>query len=213
MKMSRRGSHTRRQKPEAARPEGEAKRPYNMSARAEAAAATGDRLLACAWRHFTTRPYEEVRLQDIAADAGVTVQTLHNRLGSKDQALSAAYWWWGGQESIRRDAAPAGDVRAAIRIVFDHYEAHGDAILRMLAQEDRIQAIRDMTDIGREYHRDWARRVFAPMLVGLTRARRERRLASLIVATDVLVWKLLRRDMRMDRRAAESTVAELIGAS
>src|SRR3954452_2666916 len=191
-------------------PQAAAKRTYNMSARAEAAAATGDRLLACAWRHFTTRPYEEVRLQDIAADAGVTVQTLHNRLGSKDEVLSAAYWWWGGQESIRRDAAPVGDVRAAIRIVFDHYEAHGDAILRMLAQEDRIPAIREMTDIGREYHRDWARRVFAPLLAGLTRTHRERRLTSLVVATDVLVWKLLRRDMKLSRAEAERTVASVI---
>jgi AcrR family transcriptional regulator len=183
-----------------------------MAARAEAAAETGERLLASAFKHFTTRPYEEVRLQKIATDAGVTVQTLHNRFGSKDQLLSAAYWWWGEQELARRDAAPVGDVRGAIRVVFDHYEAHGDAILRMLSQEDRIPAIRDMTDIGREYHRDWTRRVFAPLLVGLTPARRERRLASLVVATDVLVWKLLRRDMRMERRAAESTVAELIGA-
>jgi AcrR family transcriptional regulator len=187
------------------------KRPYKMSARAEAAAATGERLLASAWRHFATRPYEEVRLQDVAADAGVTVQTLHHRFGSKDALLTAAYWWWGGQESQRRDAAPPGDVRKAIRIVFDHYEAHGDAILRMLSQEDRIPAIREMTEIGREYHRDWTRRVFAPLLVGLPRARRERRLTSLIVATDVLVWKLLRRDMRLERREAEATVATLVG--
>src|SRR4051794_25250291 len=169
------------------------KRPYQMSARADAAAATGERLLASAFRHFTTQPYDQVRLQDIAADAGVTVQTLHNRFGAKDQLLSAAYWWWGDQESARRDAAPVGDVRKAIRIVYDHYEAHGDAILRMLSQEDRVPAIRDMTDIGREYHRDWTRRVFAPLLAGLTRPRRERRLNSLIIATDVLVWKLLRR--------------------
>jgi hypothetical protein len=83
----------------------------------------------------------------------------------------------------------------------------------MLSQEDRIPAIRDMTEIGREYHRDWTRRVFAPQLAGLTRARRERRLASLIVATDVLVWKLLRRDMRLERREAERTVAVLVGTS
>jgi AcrR family transcriptional regulator len=184
-----------------------------MSARAHAAAETGERLLASAFRHFTTRPYEEVRLQDIAADAGVTVQTLHNRFGSKDEVLGAAYRWWGEQELARRDAAPVGDVPGAIRVVFDHYEAHGDAILRMLSQEDRIPAIRDMTEIGREYHRDWTRRVFAPQLAGLTRARRERRLASLIVATDVLVWKLLRRDMRLERREAERTVAVLVGTS
>jgi AcrR family transcriptional regulator len=187
------------------------KRPYRMSARAEAAAETGERLLASAFKHFTTRPYEEVRLQEIAADAGVTVQTLHNRFGSKDQLLSAAYWSWGDQETARRDAAPVGDVRGAVRVVFDHYEAHGDAILRMLSQEDRVPAIREMTDFGREYHRDWARRVFAPLLEELPRGpRRERRLNALVIATDVLVWKLLRRDMKLSRREAERTMASVI---
>jgi AcrR family transcriptional regulator len=188
-----------------------AKRPYRMSARAEAAAATGERLLAAAYGRFTTLPYEEVRLRDIAADAGVTVQTLHHRFGSKDDMLSAAYQWWGDQETLRRDAAPVGDVAGAVRNVFDHYEAYGDAILSMLAQEDRIPAIREMTDLGREYHRDWTRRVFAPLLAELPRGpRRERRLNALVVATDVLVWKLLRRDMRLGRAEAERTVASVI---
>src|SRR3954467_9473321 len=188
----------------------ESKRPYRMSARAEAAAATGERLLAAAYGRFTTLPYEEVRLRDIAEDAGVTVQTLHHRFGSKDEMLSAAYQWWGDKETLRRDAAPVGDVAGAVRNVFDHYEAHGDAILRMLSQEDRVPAIKEMTDLGREYHRDWTRRVFAPLLVGLTRTRRERRLTSLVVATDVLVWKLLSRDMKLSRAEAERAVASVI---
>jgi AcrR family transcriptional regulator len=189
----------------------ETKRPYRMSARAEAAAATGERLLAAAYGRFTTQPYEEVRLRDIAEDAGVTVQTLHHRFGSKDEMLSAAYQWWGDKETLRRDAAPVGDVPGAVRNVFDHYEAHGDAILRMIAQEDRVQAIKDMTDLGREYHRDWTRRVFAPLLEELPRGpRRERRLNGLVAATDVFVWRLLRRDMKLSRREAERTVASVI---
>jgi AcrR family transcriptional regulator len=182
-----------------------------MSARAEAAAATGERLVKAAYRRFTTQPYDEVRLRDIAADAGVTVQTLHHRFGSKDDLLGAAYRWWGEKETLRRDAAPVGDVAGAVGNVFDHYEAHGDAILRMLAQEDRVPAIREMTDLGREYHREWTRRVFAPLLEELPRGpRRERRLNALVVATDVLVWRLLRRDMKLSRREAERTVASVI---
>jgi AcrR family transcriptional regulator len=192
---------------------GQRKRQYRMTARAEAAAATGERLLAAAWSHFASRPYEEVRLRDVATDAGVAVQTLHARFGSKDELLTAAYWWWGDQESARRDAATAGDVPEAVRVVFDHYEAHGDAILRMLSQEDRVDAIHEMTDRGREYHRDWAARMFAPLLGGLAPAARERRLDTLVIATDVLVWKLLRRDMKRGRREAERAVVQLVRAS
>ena len=181
-----------------------------MSARADAAAATGERLLAAAWKHFGTRPYEEVRLREIAADALVTEQTLLARFHSKDELLAAAYEWWGRNEKSRRDSASAGSFPEAVTNVFDHYEAHGTAILRMLSQEDRIPAVRQLTDMGRDYHRDWAGRVFEPLLAGLGRAARERRLAALVIATDVLVWKLLRLDMQFSRARAERTVLEMI---
>jgi AcrR family transcriptional regulator len=189
---------------------GSKERTYRMTARADAVAATGERLLAAAWKHFSARPYEEVRLRDIAADALVTEQTLLARFHSKDELLTAAYRWWGMSEKSRRDTAPVGRVPEAIANVFDHYEAHGTAILRMLSQEDRIPAVRHLTDKGREYHRDWASRVFQPLLAGLRRASRERRLAALVTATDVLVWKLLRLDMQLRRPQAEKTVVEMI---
>ncbi len=181
-----------------------------MSARAEAAAATGERLLEAAWKHFGTRAYEEVRLREIAADAGVTEQTLLARFHSKDDLLAAAYRWWGMSEKSRRDAAPVGRFPEDVTNVFDHYEAHGTAILRMLSQEDRIPAVRDLTDRGRDYHREWASRVFQSLLSGLPRASRERRLAALVIATDVLVWKLLRHDMQLSRPQAERIVLEMI---
>ena len=181
-----------------------------MSARADAAAATGERLLAAAWKHFGTRAYEEVRLREIAADAGVTEQTLYARFHSKDELLTAAYRWWGMREMERRDAASVGRFPEAVANVFDHYEAHGTAILRMLSQEDRIPAIRNLMDRGRAYHRDWANRVFQPLLAGLPRASRERRLTALVIATDVQVWKLLRLDMQLSRPHAEKIVLEMI---
>jgi AcrR family transcriptional regulator len=152
-----------------------------MAARANAVAATEERLLAAAWEHFSTRPYEEVRLADIAADAGVTVQTLH-------------------------------DVRQAVRLLYDSYEAQGDAVFRMLAAEERIPAVHDMAEAGRAWHRAWVERTFAPLLDGVSGAARERRLVQLVVATDALVWKLLRREMGLGRAAAERVVIEMITA-
>ena len=85
-----------------------------MSSRAQAAAATGERLLAAAWQHFTTRPYEEVLLREIATEAQVTAQTLHARFGSKEELLVAAYAWFGQQEMSDRPATPTTDVPEAI---------------------------------------------------------------------------------------------------
>jgi AcrR family transcriptional regulator len=185
-------------------------RAYRMSARADAAAATGERLLAAAWRHFGSRPYEEVRLREIAAEAGVTEQTLLARFHSKEELLTAAYVSWGKRIIAGRDAAPVGRVPEAIENLFDHCEAHGNAVLRMLSQEDRIPAIRELTDMGRVYHREWVGRVFRPLLAGLPRAARERRLTALVIATDALVWKLLRIDMQLSRPQAEKIVLEMI---
>jgi AcrR family transcriptional regulator len=184
-----------------------------MAARAEAATATGERILSAAWRRFAERPYEEVRLADIAADAEVTVQTIHARFGTKDELFVATWASVFAPEGARRDRAPVGDIRTAVHVLYDSYELEGDAVLRLMAQEDRMPAVRTMTDAGRGWHRGWVERTFAPLLTGLSGAARERRLVALIVATDLLVWKLLRRDMGLGRPTAERIVIDMITAT
>src|SRR3954466_10010582 len=189
------------------------KRRYRMVARAEAAAPTRERLLNAAWPHFADKPFEGVRLADVAADASVSVQTLLTHFGTKDALFVAAWGWRVAPEGARRDEAPVGDVRTAVRVLYDSYDRDGDAVLRLLAQEERIPAVREMADAGRRWHRGWVERTFAPLLDGLKGAKRERRLIRLVVATDLLVWKLLRREMGLGRKAAELIVTEMVTAS
>jgi AcrR family transcriptional regulator len=187
------------------------KRPYRMVARADAAAATRHRIAAAAWAQFSARPYDDVRLADVASDAGVSVQTVHSVFGHKDELFVAAWRWM--TRTDRRSTAPVGDLKCAVRLLYDSYESGGDAVLRLLAQEDRIPAVRKMTDDGRSYQRDWVARTFAPLLADLPAAARRRRHAALIVATDLYTWKLLRRDMRLPRGTAERIVMEMIAAT
>src|SRR4051812_29831538 len=86
------------------------KRQYRMVARAEAAAATRERLLASAWEHFSERHFDDVRLADVAAGAGVSAQTLHAHFGAKDALFVAAWEWKWTPVGARRDTAHAGDV-------------------------------------------------------------------------------------------------------
>jgi AcrR family transcriptional regulator len=188
------------------------RRRYRLVARAQAASATRERLLASAWRHFSERAFEAARLADVAADAGVSVQTLLAHFGSKDGLFVAAWQWRMTPEGARRDSAPVGDVRAAVGVLYDSYEQDGDAVLRLLAQEERIPAVREMADAGRRWHRSWVDRTFGPLLERSSGAERERRLVALVVATDLLVWKLLRREMGLGRAAAEEIVAEMVTA-
>jgi AcrR family transcriptional regulator len=183
-----------------------------MVARAETAAATRERLLSSAWRHFAAHSFEAVRLADVAREAEVSVQTLHNHFGTKDDLFVAAWRWTMAPESARRDSAATGDVQAAIAVLYDSYDKDADAVLRLLTQEERIPAVHEMAEAGRRWHRAWVERTFEHLLEGLFGAERERRLVALVVATDVLVWKLLRREMGLGRVAAEQIVAKMVTA-
>lgn len=186
------------------------KRQYRMVARAEAAAATRHRLLESAWRSFAERAFEEVRLDDVAAEAGVSTQTLRSHFGTKEGLFVAAWRERMVPEGARRDRAPVGDVPRAVRLLYDSYDRDGDSVLRLLAQEERIPAVHDMAEDGRRWHRDWVERTMGPLLDGTSGAERERRLIALVVATDLLVWKLLRREMGLGRRTAERIVTEMV---
>jgi hypothetical protein len=79
----------------------------------------------------------------------------------------------------------------------------------MLAQEEHVPPFRKVTDAGRQLHRSWVERTFAPWL-RVSGAARALRLAKLVAVTDVYVWKLLRRDQGLSRSATEKTLLELI---
>ena len=191
--------------------EGVRTRPYRMTARAEASAATGQRILESAQRLFGELPYDQVSLQTVAERADVTVQTVLRRFASKEQLFAAAADWTSRQIRGEREAAPVGDVTGVVRNVVDNYERWGDHFLNLLAQEQRTAAIRAVTDTGRRYHRGWVERSFAPLLVQVPRDDYEQRLAQLVAVTDLYVCKVLRRDLGLSRNETEAAVRDLVG--
>jgi AcrR family transcriptional regulator len=167
-----------------------AKRTYNLGRRAEAAEATGERILDAFGERMGSDWFEDIRLDDVARDAGVTVQTVLRRFGSKDLLLEAVCERMGERVRMRR-AAPV-ELDAMVDAVIADYEESGDLIMRMLSQEDRHPAVKRMTDIGREGHRAWVAEACAAWLNPDTPDQ----LDALVVATDLYVWKLIRRDMK-----------------
>jgi AcrR family transcriptional regulator len=141
-----------------------ARRPYRMGARADAAAATADRVLEVAFERFTERPYEDVALEEIARLAGVAKRTVLRRFGSKEELFVAAMMERARAEMRRRDETPVGDVAGAVATVVASYERFGANRLRLLAQEDRIPVVAENVEGGRRYHRSWVERTFAPFL-------------------------------------------------
>ena len=185
------------------------KRTYDMTARAAKAEGTKARIRSCAVGLFCNRPTEEFTLDEVARQAETTVQTVLRIFGSKDELIYQALEDMAAGGVFLRPTAP-GDINAAVRSFFDIYETVGDLVIDRLGEERRRPALRTTLDQGRENHRDGVKTVFAPQLERVHGAERAQRLTMLIVMTDVYVWKLLRRDMKMKRSAAEATVARMI---
>jgi AcrR family transcriptional regulator len=77
------------------------KRRYTSTLRADQALLTRQRVLDAAQRQFVAHGYSGATVEAIAADAGVSVQTVYNTVGNKAALLGAA---WGA--ALAGDAAP-----------------------------------------------------------------------------------------------------------
>ena len=182
-----------------------------MAARASSRADTERRILEAAEHLFLEAAYPGVRLEDIAAAAGVSAPTVIHRFGSKEALVAAVAR--SGLERVRqqRDQTPVGDLAGAISNLIDHYELWGDPVVHLLAQEAAVPVIRDATDAGRALHVEWVEHTFAPWLPRQNTARR-RRLSQLVALMDVYVWKVLRRDRGLSRAETEAAVREMVSA-
>jgi AcrR family transcriptional regulator len=185
-------------------------RTYTQTARAEAAEETRRRITRAAFDLQTERLTAEISLEDVSARAGVSVQTVLRRFGSKAELFQASLEWINEQIAEER-RAPAGDVPTAIRVLVDHYEKHGDFALLMLAQENSYAHVRQMSDMGKHMHRSWVVEVFAPLLPAGTGSQDEA-IDLLVIATDVYAWKLLRRDRGQSRAQTEQRINALVSA-
>lgn len=186
------------------------KRRYQMKARAAATAATRERILDAAIKMFWQHPLADMSLEEVARRAEVSLPTVIRHYGDREGLLAAAADRETERIRRQRDDAPSGDVRAAVHALFDHYEEQGDAVLRLLAEEARSPALREIADRGRATHERWCERVLAPHLSALSGDERARRLAQFIALTDVFVWKILRRDRALIRSEAELAMYEVI---
>jgi AcrR family transcriptional regulator len=184
-----------------------ANRRYVMSARAESAAATKERILASARQLLVTRSFEEMTVDMIAAGADATARTVLRVFGSKEELFAQALHSLGelGQAPIT-----PGDLEALVSGLYGFYEKVGDTVIRWLADEPRIPAMHEHLNIGRRHLRAWVAEAFAPSLERLKGGARQELHDALIVASDVYAWKLLRRDFGLSRRAAQATTLRVI---
>ena len=181
-------------------------RTYTMTARARSVEQTRTRILDATTALHFERLVADISLDDVAARAGVSVQTVLRHFGSRADLVEAAFDH--ATEAVAEERrTPVGDVEGAVRVIVDHYEARGDGVLVLLAQEHTEDLARRVTHRGRTMHRAWVEEVFAPFL---DRPDADEVTDLLVVATDVYAWKLLRRDRGLSRGSTEARITRLV---
>jgi AcrR family transcriptional regulator len=187
-------------------------RSYHQKARAEGVERTRGAILDAVDVIFLAAPGKPFSLEEVAERAGTTVQTILRHFGSKAALLEAASLRGLAAVRSERDAVRTGDLKAVADYLGRHYEHEGQMVLGFLALENQSPELAAITQRGREFHRLWAERVFAPFLEGMPSRQRRRRIAAVAAVTDVLTWKVLRREQGLTPAEYVETVHELLEA-
>jgi len=195
------------------------KRAYVMIARSAKAEATRERICESVMHLYRERSMSDFTLDDVANRAETTVQTVLRAFKSKDNLVIQALDRFTKQGSpfvVGRPGGflptPPGDIAAAVREIVSVYETIGDLAVRHLGDEARNPALKPVLDLGRENHCTWVKRSFAPQLKARTGSARNQLFLSLVVATDLYTWKILRRDQKLTQPATEAVMRGMIVA-
>ncbi|KJE23453.1 transcriptional regulator, TetR family [Frankia torreyi] len=195
----------------------EPSRTYRQRRRAETTDANTERILRAATELFVDRSFEHITLPAVAERAGVGLQTVIRRVGTKDGLVRAVNGWIVPQIAATRgdpgDIRPAGDDLAGVTDrLARHYEQWGRITERALHQQDASPALKESADAGRRAHREWIEAVFAADLDPLPPAARDDLAGRLAAVCGVELWLVLRRDQDLSVAAARAAVADLVSA-
>ncbi len=188
------------------------KRAYTMSARAQAARETEQRVLDVALRLFSEQLYDNVSLEQIAEQADVTVQTIIRRFGSKEQLFDRAIPPKMEQVYQERMDETVGDSEAALESLLKHYERWGHFILHLQFQKERVASIEAAIAAGRDAHKEWLKRSFAPQLEQLPAEAYRVQFAQLLVITDIFTWCTLRCEQGLSNEEIKEALRNLFQA-
>ncbi len=189
------------------------KRRYRMTERAATVERTTDRILDAALRHYAVTPYVDLRLDDLAADAQVTVQTLVRRFGGKAGLIVALVERELGRLAAARAASRGAAVPELIGELVAHYERYGDLILKLYGEAPLVPGLAERAAEARAFHVDWCRQRFGALVAPASGPETDRRIAAAVAVCDATTWRILRRDGNLEPAEVELTLRELLAAA
>lgn len=186
-------------------------RPYRQGARARATAENTQRVVDAALELFLERPFEQVTLKAVAERAGVGLQSVVRRVGTKDGLMAMVNDCVGPQvaATLGDPATVSGPADVANRFCA-HYEQWGRLIERTLHQRDVSPSVAANAERGRMAHHDWVVAAFADALDEVGPTARKRLTARLVAVTGVEVFQILRRDEGLPLADARVALTDLV---
>ena len=178
-------------------------------------------ILQTARQLFARQGYAATSVTDIAREAGVAVQTIYARLGSKRGMLMALIdlideeaGAGGLVAGIRAASTPEDDLAAQIRLTRVFQQRCGDIIGALFAAAAAEPDLATAVAEGQRRHRDGARLAVARIaeLGGLRGDLAPEHAAALIaIATTHEAWRELRNAYRLSWADAEALLRDMLG--
>lgn len=170
-------------------------RSYNMDRRSRSAAETGERIVQAVLQLWKEVHIHDITLESVAKKSGVSIRTILRKFDTREGLLQACIEQNAAGVIEERIHAPSGDIKAIVHALLSNYEKMGEAGIRTIYLENEVKEAREIGRKGREVHREWCARVFAPFLPDPVHEEYEIRLGAFISATEIYLWKLLRKDL------------------
>ena len=140
--------------------------------------------------------------------AGVSVQTILRAFGSKDGLLvkTLEYEAPAALDFSVYSNIKIEDLDQLVTTLFKIYEKIGDLVIHALAHEHRSPEFQKSLDVGRDFHKALVSGAFGIYIHRRPLSERSVLFHALLTATDIYMWKILRRDEVLSFDASVATV-------
>lgn len=159
------------------------------------------------WNRYSLK---EITLDMVATEAGVTTKTILRKFESKEGLVSGSLVYMSKKIESERTSTKGDRVDDILKALLSNYEKMGDAAIRTINLESELEIARQIGAKGRALHRDWCARMFKKYLPNEESEDYEIQLISLIAATEIYLWKLMRKDLKLSKEQTFTIFKNLV---
>ena len=149
------------------------------------------------WSSYSIK---DITLEMVAKEAGVTTKTILRKFESKGGLTNESLSYLAAEIESERTLTRVGGIDDVLKALLSNYEKMGEAAIRTINLESELEIARQIGAKGRAVHRDWCKRMFASYLPDVRSIDYEIQLTSFIAATEIYLWKLMRKDLKLSKQ-------------